>query len=80
MMLLAEKSLQNADRCDIQATVSRQAGEFQPIQRVFFATPRNEKIGYPTFWVVERNPVGRLWRNARTDTTPRNRLALFNVR
>jgi hypothetical protein len=31
-----------------------------PIGRVFFATPRNEKIGCPTFWVVERNPVGRL--------------------
>jgi len=66
MMLLAGKSVQNADQCDIQATVSTQADEFPPIQRVFFATPRNEKIGYPTFWVVERNPVGRLWRNART--------------
>jgi hypothetical protein len=41
MMLLAEKSVQNADRCDIQATVSAQAGEFSPIERVFFATPRN---------------------------------------
>jgi len=59
-MLLIEKSVQNADRCDIQATVSTQADEFPPIQRVFFATPRNEKIGYPTFWVVEWNPVGRL--------------------
>jgi hypothetical protein len=60
MMLLIEKSVKNADRCDIQATVSAQAGEFSPIQRVFFATPRNEKIGYPTFWVVGWNPVGRL--------------------
>ena len=60
MMLLAEKSLQNADRCDIQATVSAQADEFSPIQRVFFATPRNEKIGYPTLGVVEWNPVGGL--------------------
>jgi hypothetical protein len=60
LMPLAEKSLQNADRCDIQATVSTQADESPPIQRVFFATPRNEKIGYPTFWVVEWNPVGRL--------------------
>jgi len=49
MMLLAEKSLQNADRCDIQATVSTQADEFPPIQRVFFATPRNEKADHPTF-------------------------------
>jgi hypothetical protein len=80
LMPLAEKSLQNADRCDIQATVSAQADEFSSIQRVFFATPRNKKIRYPTFWVVEWRPVGRLWRNARTDTTPRNRLALFNVR
>jgi hypothetical protein len=60
MMLLTEKSVQNADRCDIQATVSPLADEFQPIQRVFSATPRNEKIGCPTFWVVERNRVGRL--------------------
>jgi hypothetical protein len=49
VMLLAEKSVQNADRCDIQATVSTQADESPPIQRVFFATPRNEKTGYPTF-------------------------------
>jgi len=45
----AEKSVQNADRCDIQATVSTQADDFPPIERVFFATPRNEEIGYPTF-------------------------------
>jgi hypothetical protein len=49
MMLLAEKSVQNGGRCDIQATVSTQAGEFPPIERVFFATPRNEKIRRPTF-------------------------------
>jgi hypothetical protein len=80
MMLLAGKSVQNADRCDIQATVSAQADEFSPIRRVFFATPRNEKIGYPLFGWSSGTPVGRLWRNARTDTTPRNHLALFNVR
>jgi len=60
MMLLAGKSVQNADRCDIQATVSTQGDEFPPIERVFFATPRNEKFRCPTFWVVEWNPVGRL--------------------
>jgi len=49
MMLLAEKSVQNGGRCDIQATVSTQAGEFPRIERVFFATPRNEKIRRPTF-------------------------------
>jgi len=60
MMPLAKKSVQKAARCDIRATVSRQADESPPIGRVFFATPRNEKIGYPTFWVVEWRPVGRL--------------------
>jgi len=49
MMLVADKSVQNADRCDIQATVSTQAGESPPIQRAFFATPRNKKAGNPTF-------------------------------
>jgi hypothetical protein len=49
IMPLAGKSVQNAGRCDIQATVWTQADDFPPIQRVFFATPRNEKIGNPTF-------------------------------
>jgi hypothetical protein len=57
MTLPAEKSVQNADRCDIQATVSTQVDEFPPIQRVFFATPRNEKAGHPTFrWSGRTGP------------------------
>jgi hypothetical protein len=42
VMPLAEKSMQNAGLCDIQATVSTQLDEFPPIQRVFLATPRNK--------------------------------------
>jgi hypothetical protein len=53
MMLRADKSVHNADRCDIKATVYTQPDQFPSIQRVFFATPRNEKFGYPTFGVVE---------------------------
>jgi hypothetical protein len=38
---LAGKSMQNAERCDIQATVSMQVGKFRRSSRVFFATPNN---------------------------------------
>jgi len=58
IILPAGKSVQNADQCDIPATVSTQADKFPPIQRVFFATPRNEKIACPTFWVVGWNRAG----------------------
>jgi hypothetical protein len=52
-MLLTEKSVQNADRCDIQATGSAQADEFPPVEpRLFRNTsqgiehpPRIEAIG-----------------------------------
>jgi len=37
--LLAEKLMQNADLCDIEATVSAQADDFLRIWRVFLATP-----------------------------------------
>jgi len=49
MMLLAGKSVQNADRCDIQATVSPQADEFPLIVRVFCATPPNKRSLPPNF-------------------------------
>jgi hypothetical protein len=55
-MPLAEKSVQNADRCDIQATVSPQADEFPPIVRVFFATPPNKRSLPPNFQVVDPEP------------------------
>jgi hypothetical protein len=35
-MLVAGNSMQNADRCDIQATGSAQADEFQPIEPRLF--------------------------------------------
>jgi hypothetical protein len=45
-MPLAEKSVQNADRCDIQATPSTQADEFPPIElRLFRNTEK--KIRQP---------------------------------
>jgi hypothetical protein len=49
ILLLAEKSMQNAERCDIRATVSTELGEFPPIPRVFLATLRNKKSVNPTF-------------------------------
>jgi hypothetical protein len=57
-MPLAEKSEQNADGCDIQATVSLQAVEFPPIGRGFFATPRDKKSGDPTFWYPAGTGIG----------------------
>jgi hypothetical protein len=80
MIMLAEKSLQNADCCDIQATVSTQADESPPIGRVFFATPRNEKAGHPTFRWSGRTVSGAYDATRAPPRYPRNRSALFNVR
>jgi hypothetical protein len=58
--LLAEKSMQNADRCDIEATVSAQADDFLPIGRVFLATPVTARAAAPNFWVVGWKAAERL--------------------
>jgi hypothetical protein len=80
-MLLAGKSVQNADRCDIQATVSAQADEFPPIERVFFATPRNEKADHPTFGWSDGTVLGACDATRTPTSYPtHNRPALFNVR
>jgi hypothetical protein len=48
---LAGKSMQNAEQCDIQATVSMQAGKFRQSSRVFSATPNNALgIGGALMW------------------------------
>jgi len=60
MAVLAEKSMQNADRCDIEATVSARADDCLPIGRVFLATPATARAATPNFWVVGWKAAERL--------------------
>jgi hypothetical protein len=80
MMLMTEKSMQNADRCDIHATVLPQRDEFPPIRRVFFATPRNKKSGHPTFGRSLGTVPGACDATRAATRYSDNRAALFNVR
>jgi len=79
--LLAEKLMQNADRCDIEATVSGAGRRFLANLARLFSNTGNGKAAVRDFRVVGRNAAERLrrWRVRRRDGCC-NRAPLFNVR
>jgi hypothetical protein len=77
---LAKKSLQNANRCGIQATVSRQADQFPPVERGFFATPYGKKHGAPILWQPTGTSVRGYAAIDKPQCLPRKHREEFNVR